>query len=79
MAETKPTSVKLDSFHDKLAKRSYPRAFLAKGATAPNKGSNMTIDPGNGVIYQGKVTDVVTADGESMVEFAEGLKPVKAE
>lgn len=76
MADTKALEATLINQHDKKGKRSYPTALLKKGAAAPNKGSNVTIAPGNGFEYVGKATEVVSADGETMVEFADGLKLV---
>lgn len=79
MAEAKaPLEGKLYSQHDKVAKRSFPAFLPKKGTAAPTKGATITIAPGNGFEYTGKVTDVTEAGGEALVEFADGLKLVPA-
>jgi hypothetical protein len=43
----------------------------------PKKGSVIKFTLGNGVTYTGTVADATNADGEVLVEFTDGILPVK--
>ena len=51
-------------------------AMLYKG-DVPEKGAVMQFLMPNGVTYSGTVADVTEADGEVLVEFTDGILPVK--
>ena len=44
---------------------------------APQKGKKLKFTADNGATYEGKITDVIDAGGELLIEFSEGLTPVK--
>ena len=51
-------------------------AILYRGG-APKKGSVIKFTLSNGVTYSGKVADANEAEGEVLVEFTNGILPVK--
>jgi len=51
-------------------------AMIYKG-DVPEKGAVMQFLMPNGVTYSGTVADVTEADGEVLVEFTDGILPVK--
>lgn len=55
--------------------RGYP-CLLCTGE-APQKGKKLKFTADNGTTYEGKITDVMDAGGELLIEFSEGLTPVK--
>ncbi|MBM2293745.1 hypothetical protein JQX09_17590 [Sulfitobacter pseudonitzschiae] len=44
--------------------------------TAPEKGDRISFKLANGVTYTGVVADATEADGNVLVEFVDGIKPV---
>lgn len=73
----KPTAYKGRLISQKVGHRSFP-VLLGTG-TAPEKGDLVTLDVGSKVLYTGKVSDVTKTGNEFLIEFDEGLSPVKKE